>query len=195
MIDYDTPQSGDIGLTGISGISGAIVSLGQWMVGDPEPGNVLSSRIEHTFLVVDNFGATVEAVPWLCKFNNVKHYNKDTLYIRLPLEEYERRAVAAAAMDFVLMHRARYSAMQYPAIALHYKLHLEPKLLMNYIANSNRVICSQLVDAAFMKTATNLHRPHLNLFQDDRAQGFVLPSSLWRLSTRPGAKVFKRSLA
>jgi hypothetical protein len=37
-----------------------------------------------------------------------------------------------------------------------------------------------------------LGKPELNLFRDDRAEGYVLPGSLYRLHTRPGVKLFLR---
>jgi hypothetical protein len=183
-ITSDIPQPADIGLAHIRGFTGKIVELGQIFAGDAGPR-------EHAFLVTSVGGETVEAVPWRTRFNHVNNYPYDTLYVRMPISDSEAYEVALQARTLVQDEKVRYSFLQYPAIGLH-RLHMDNRLLRWYIANTHQMICSQLVDEAFKRSAVSLGKPELNLFRDDRAEGYVIPGSLYRLHERPGVKLFFR---
>lgn len=71
-----------------------------------------------------------------------------------------------------------YSALDYLALTTH-SLHIPVPGLAGFIANSNRMICSQLVDKAALDAGKHL-------FSDGRYPGYVKPSDLgWLLVTRP----------
>jgi hypothetical protein len=88
------------------------------------------------------------------------------------------------AAEWERMVGTRYSYMQYPALALLAASELvadergkprqefRPDWLLDYIARSDRIICSQLVDIGF-------ERHGIHLFTDHRAPGDVTPGDLW----------------
>lgn len=165
-----TPQAGDILLTIITGPVGLFVRVGQWITGDGAP-------YQHTALVVDDHGTTVEAMPGRdgVRRNNVERYdNHRTCYVRVDMPEETRWVVAGAGLS--LLH-SRYSYSQYLSLAL-LGVGIKPKRLRRYIASSKRVICSQLVDLAFQKA-------RVQLFDDGRESGDVTPGDLFNDITAP----------
>lgn len=176
------PLAGDFGLTDISGPLGWGIWLGQAATGD------LAST-EHAFLVVDDHGTTVEAMPSGARYNHVGAYGR-IVWVRPPMDEDTRWRVATEGKVLANL-RTRYSFAQYPALALlgaaeqlarltgRPRRELRPAWLRRYIADSGRVICSQLVDEAY-------HRAGVRLFDDGRTPGDVSPGDLWRLGQRSG---------
>lgn len=187
-----TPQAGDIGLTVITGPVGAFVRVGQWVAGDAAP-------VQHAFLVVDDQGATIEAMPGRegVRRNHVERYNQaSTHYLRvLGMDDGDRHEVARQG---VALLRRRYSYMQYPALGLlavseqaarllsRPRRELRPAWLTRYIADSNRLICSQAVDLAFVN-ARHVRSTVPRLFIDGRAPGDLTPGDLWAHMTAPHA--------
>ena len=165
-----TPRAGDIGLTIITGWVGAIIRFGQLITLDGAP-------YQHAFLVVDDHGHTVEAMPGRdgVRPNDTARYDPvHTVYVRVDMTELQRWAVAGAGKALL---GARYSYSQYLSLAL-LAVGVKPWLLRRYIASSKRVICSQLVDFAFQKAG-------VQLFDDGRASGDVTPGDLWVHLTAP----------
>ncbi len=73
-----------------------------------------------------------------------------------------------------------YSTLDYFALVLHH-FDLKANWLKNYIAASDHMICSQLVDYIYMSVG-------IHLFSDNRWPGYVTPAALANLimSTRGG---------
>lgn len=172
------PRAGDIGLTVITGVTGALIRVGQWLTFDGAP-------YQHAFLVTSDEGLTVEAMPGRdgVRRNAIPNYQaRQTVFVRVDMDDATRWAVAGAGEA---MLGTRYSYAQYPALGLlgvsegvakltgRPRRELRPEWLTGYIADSGRTICSQAVDEAF-------HRAGVQLFDDDRAPGDVTPGDLWR---------------
>jgi hypothetical protein len=166
-----TPRAGDLGLTVITGLVGALVRVGQWLTGDGAP-------YQHAFLVVSDQGKTVEAMPGGARYNTVGGYDpRRTVYVRVDVDEDTRWRVAAAGLWSMGPPPVAYSYMQYPSLAL-LALGLKPPLLRRFIKDHGRVICSQLVDGAFQEAG-------VQLFADQREPGDVTPGDLYRSMTAP----------
>lgn len=187
-----TPRAGDIGLTVITGPLGLGIRLGQWMTGDGSP-------YQHAFLVSDDYGGTIEAMPGKrgVRRNHITSYDVDrTCYIRVEQDDADRWEVVRQAE--ALLGR-RYSFMQYPALGLlavaewqakwtgKPKRELRPQWLLRYIADSGRLICSQADDEEFVQ-ARKVRPSVPDLFDDGRAPGDVTPGDLWRHMTAPHTK-------
>jgi len=168
-------KPGTIGFSRIRGRSGWWIGLGQWIIGD-------GSRYSHAFVVVDD-GQVVEA--------NSKGARIAPLADRLdwrplafghavPLTDAQRAAVAREARALV---GTPYSWADYVALGLDHLgdrrgfrwLHARVAgPLHAYIADSGRMICSQLCDAAY-------HNAGLRLFDDGRNASDVTPGDLANL--------------
>jgi hypothetical protein len=183
------PQAGDIGLTVITGPLGWMIRVGQWASLDGAP-------YQHAFLVTDDDGGTIEAMPGRrgVRPNHADNYDPArTVYLRAEQSDDDRWEVARQGL--ALLGR-RYSYAQYPALGLlaasewaakltgKPKQELRPGWLLRYIADSRRVICSQTVDEAFVH-ARKVRATVAELFDDQRAPGDVSPGDLWLDVTAP----------
>lgn len=169
------PIAGDIGLTVITGPVGLAIRLGQWLTLDGAP-------YQHAFLVTDDQGTTVEAMPGRdgVRRNHVEAYDSDrTCYVRVSgMDDADRYEVAR--QGFALLG-AKYSYGQYLSLAL-LGLGLKPKRLRRRIADAGHVICSQLCDEAYVR-ARKLRPAVPQLFDDGRQPGDVTPGDLYRNMT------------
>lgn len=176
VTDQPVPRAGDFLLTNISGWVGAAVRFGQFISGDGW------SPYQHSANVVDDLGNTVEAMPGGARWNNVAHYDPaKTLYVRVHMDEAQRWAVANTWAAMMGPPPVNYSYTQYAALALlgaskvlHLPRDLRPRWLLDYIADSGRVICSQYTDTGFAYTAGVP-----SLFDDGREPGEVSPADLY----------------
>lgn len=164
---------GDFGLVAIQGAAGKLIEVGQWFAGDGfEP-------FEHAFLYVGN-GQIVEAQPGGAKLSPADKY--DSRVVRWStglIVPKDGEKIADMGRFFV---GVPYSAADYFAIATH-RLHLWPSdvLLKRYVASTKRLICSQLVDAAWRGAGEPLF-PH-------EWAGYVTPGSLAELLDNADRKV------
>lgn len=157
-------KPGDLGFTRITGFTGWWITIAQAMTGD-------ASRFTHVFVVLDD-DTIIEAMPAGARYAPLDRvYKTDVMYARLPLSEEQRAGVVQEARR--LMERKggiKYSFADYLALAL---LHwgIKPRLLRSYIADSGRMICSQLADYLISKTG-------FKLFDDGRLSQDVSPGDL-----------------
>jgi hypothetical protein len=157
---------GRIGLTRISGATGALITLGQLLDGDGFTTN------DHAFMDLGD-GNIIEAEPGGARIR--------------PITEYDGKAVywcdaiynnLANSICWSIVREARnlegtpYSAADYFALVGH-RLHLDTESLKRYIASSGHLICSQLVDLAYQ-------RGGYQIFSDGRWPGYVTPGDLYR---------------
>lgn len=159
-----TPQPGDIGLTVIGGFTGFMVTLGQWFNGD-------LSGFSHAFVVLDD-ETVMEAEPGGAKITPLSHYSERPVrYSRwFPLTRVERAAIVEQARA---LEGTPYSFADYLALAL-VRLGIRPKRLLHYVASSNHMICSQLVDYVYCRAG-------VHLFSDGRPSQDVTPGDLDRV--------------
>lgn len=159
-----TPQPGDFALTKISGITGAFISAGQYLVGDGAP-------VQHALIYVGN-GQIVQAMPGGAELIPLEDANTPVIWStgKIPLTAAQRRAITNEAINLV---GTPYSFLDYGSIALaHYRI--RPAWVRDFVADSGHLICSQLVDEAYLRAS-------VHLFDDGRLPGDVTPGDLWKL--------------
>lgn len=146
----------------IGGSLGWWIGLGQFICGDGAP-------VSHAFIVVGD--QVVEAMPSGARLAPLANYlgRDDVYFSRMDLTEEQQHTIAGHALDLL---GTPYSFAQYAALALNV-WRIRPRRLLDYIASSNRLICSQLID-------TVMARSGIHLFQDRRDFGAVLPGDLYR---------------
>ncbi|TJZ44481.1 hypothetical protein FCH28_29490 [Streptomyces piniterrae] len=162
---HTNPMPGDIGLTQISGVTGRLIRLGQWLNGDG------FADYQHAFLVLPD-NRLLEAVPGGARIRSLSEYTgANALYVCPEgLTEQQRSAICDAATRYI---GVPYSFLDYLAIATH-RFHLPVPGLRRYIASTRHMICSQLVDQCYLDAG-------VHLFADGRWPGYVTPMALYKL--------------
>lgn len=164
----DDPRPGDFVLTIISGHTGFWVRMAQAMIGD-------TTKYTHAALVVDEDGTLIEAMPGGARLNNLDHYRgQDVYYHRANYLTEEQRTLAG--WHGRMAEGTPYSFADYLALGLTY-FGYSPRWLRRYISNSNRMICSQLVDECF-------RRAGFDMFDDGRLPEDVTPGDLFWFAIR-----------
>lgn len=160
----NTPRPGDIGLTSIEGYVGFLIRLGQWLNGDG------FSHYEHAFIVLED-GMLIEAMPGGAQIVPLSEYDdRDVLYVSpAGLTDADRKRICDAARNF---EHTPYSFLDYAAIAAH-RLRLPLPGLRDYVAATDHLICSQLVDRAYEDAG-------IKIFSDSRWDGWVTPGALYK---------------
>lgn len=157
------PRAGDIGLSTISGTLGAWLNLGQSVIRD-------SSRFTHSFVYV-GYGEIVEAMPGGARRVTVNARPDAFYFSPKSLTDDERWNIADAAYGLV---GTPYSFLDYLSLGLaHYKI--RPPWIKNYVHSKGHMICSQLVDEAYLRAG-------VHLFDDGRIPGDVTPGDLMYLA-------------
>ena len=161
---------GDVGFARIGGRVGALVNIGQAIIGD-------SCRYSHAWIAVDR-GTVLEAMPGGAR---IRPYVDDGPVYRLPLEGETCAQIALYGPHHV---GAPYGFSDYLALALH---HLAPESAITsrvraYVSSSGRMICSQLVDHVLCKAG-------YHLFDDGRLAQDVTPGDLWYACVDQGKRV------
>jgi uncharacterized protein YycO len=161
-----TPRPGDIGLTRIGGLTGVLVSLGQFILRD-------ASRYTHVFVVLDN-GEVIEAMPGgaiispLDKYAGTTKYGSPlAAYLDIKLTPEQREAIVREARQ---LEGVPYSFRDYVALALE-RLGIHWKWIENRVTDSGHMICSQLADEAYKRAG-------VHLFEDGRLSQKVTPGDL-----------------
>ncbi|BET51781.1 hypothetical protein RGQ21_67630 [Kitasatospora aureofaciens] len=140
------PMVGDFGLTKIRGLAGAFVNFGQWFVGDFAP-------VQHALVYVGE-GWVVQAMPSgaelirLSEASPVVKWSTDLI----PMRDEDREAICRAAVQLV---GTPYSFLDYVSIALE-RLGIRPRWVLERVASSGRLICSQLVCEAYRRAGVEL---------------------------------------
>jgi cell wall-associated NlpC family hydrolase len=158
------PQPGDFALTRISGFTGRFVAAGQALVGDAAP-------VQHAYVYVGN-GEIVQAMPGGAELIRLEDAAEPVVWStgKVPLTAADRMRICGAARGLV---GTPYSFLDYGSIALaHYRI--RPAWVRDFVADSGHLICSQLVDEAYLRAG-------IHLFSDGRLPGDVTPGDLWKL--------------
>lgn len=129
----------------------------------------------HAFVVVgegDN-PEIVSAQPRGARIEHLHDYGNVTMS-SWNLTDAQRAAIAISAR---LLVGTPYSFLDYGSLALLH-FHIRPSFVVDYVASTHHMICSQLVD--YVYTAC-----HLNMFSDHRFPGDVTPADLGDVLTGP----------
>lgn len=155
------PLPGDFGLVSISGMGGFLVRLGQGLLGDGW------SDFHHAFLVLDN-NEILEAEPGGARIVPLSNYaGTNAVYSDWDLTDEQRAALVRIGRSLV---GTPYSWLDYLSLALH-RFHIPAPHLRRFIADSGHMLCSQLIDAAYLRAG-------LHMYDDGRWSGDVTPADL-----------------
>lgn len=172
-------RPGDVGLSTIGGRVGALVSIGQAVIGD-------GCRYTHARVVVETYskgGFTyLEAMPSGARIVYVAPGEVPAgVWYRLPLDPEQEKDTRVHGYALV---GTPYGFSDYLALALH---HLAPhspltRGVRRYVSGNGRMICSQLVDHLLCKAG-------YHLFTDGRLPQDVTPGDLFYALTEQGTRV------
>lgn len=161
MSEQLPPRPGDFGLSRIGGVLGWFIARGQSLTGD-------ASRYTHAFVVIDD-NTVIEAMPGGARITPLKEYfpGKDVIFSRMDINGTQQAEIVAHARSF---KGVPYSFMDYVSITI---LHIgfRPDWIKRYVKNSGHMICSQLVDEAYLRSG-------VHLFDDGRFPGDVTPGDI-----------------
>lgn len=177
-----TPGLGDFACIPISGSTGELIRIGQWLCGDG------FHNYEHAEVFVANpsgepelpLGYTMGAYPHGACYSSVpaEEYQDGWLWSTgaIKLTDTQRNKIAQVADS---LKGTPYSALDYFAIAAHRLGLPDPDgELKRYIGNTGHMICSQLVDYCYMVAG-------VHLFNDGRWPGYVTPADLANVIKHP----------
>lgn len=158
-------RPGDIGFSRIGGRLGWWIAIAQALTGD-------ANRFTHVFVVLDN-NEVAEAMPSGARIQPFdREYKTEVAYVQVGLTDEQRTALVEHLRGRLdLPGGIKYSFADYLALALAH-FGIKPKWLRNYIAKSNRQICSQLADY-------ELSNVGYHVFCDGRLPQDVTPGSLF----------------
>lgn len=158
------PQPGDFAVVPMAGEIGKLVKLGEWLNGTG------FDEYQHAIIYVGD-GMIVEAEPGGARHVPLPAYPYSLWSTgRIPLTDDERKRIVNTALSRV---GVPYSFLDYFALAAH-RLHIPAPGLRGYIASTDHMICSQLVDLCYQHGG-------VPLFSDGRWNGYVTPADLARL--------------
>jgi hypothetical protein len=166
------PKLGDFAVIPISGEVGKLIKIGEWLDGDG------FKNYEHAEVYVGNMakdtaplslGYTLGAYPGGAMLKPVPVDQSGWLWSsgKIQLTDIQRLAVTMTALR---CQGIPYSAADYFALAGH-RLKIPMPGLKEYIASTDQMICSQLVDYCYLKAG-------VHLFNDGRWPGYVTPEDL-----------------
>jgi len=157
------PLPGDFALTRISGVTGALISAGQFLIGDGAP-------VQHAMIYVGD-GMIVQAMPGGAEMIPLDDASDPVIWSSqyIPLTWGQRTRMMHEALALV---GTPYSFADYASIALaHYRI--RPTWVREFVGDTGHMICSQLVDEVY-------RRAGIELFSD-RIAGDITPGDLWKL--------------
>lgn len=166
-----SPQAGDFGLVAIRGFPGRAIWLGQGLNRNGW------EDYQHAVLCVGN-GELVQAEPGGATVVPVSDYDgTNIIWSTWPNEILTEPVRTSIAAHGRALEGIGYSALDYGAIALHH-FGINPPGLRSYIARTDRMICSQLVDEGITRGLMEASRTVKNVFNDGRWAGYVTPLAL-----------------
>jgi uncharacterized protein YycO len=166
MTNTYVPRPGDYFLTQIKGLGGFFIRVAQLLTGD-------ASRYTHAGILLDD-GTIIEAQPGGARIVPLSEVGGDMplAFSRFTLTDEQRAGIVASARSY---EGVPYSFLDYLSLAL-LTFGIKPKRLRKYIHESGHMICSQLVDKAYLVNG-------VHLFDDGRLSGDVTPGDLAHVGT------------
>jgi uncharacterized protein YycO len=162
------PQPADFGLCRIPGYVGLAARIGIWLNGDGWHDS------QHAFLVLDG-DELLEAMPGGARVRPLTDADRTrATYSDWDLTDEQRAAICTYGRTLV---GTPYSILDYLSLAL-VRLRIRPPGLTKYIASTKSMICSQLVDTAYLRAG-------VHLFHDGRWSGDVTPGDLRKVLHGP----------
>lgn len=162
---------GDFACLPISGATGKLISIGEWLNGDG------FGDYDHAEIYVGMkdpnapYGYTMGAYPGGARLVPLPAPDRQRDWLwssgHFGLTPQQRDAIVASALA---CRGIGYSAADYFALAAH-RLHVPVPGLRDFIADSGHMICSQVVDWCYLQAK-------YHLFSDGRWEGYVTPMSL-----------------
>lgn len=148
---------------------GRLVRFAEWLRGDSKQSSPRKyPTYSHAGVIVDDEGTIVQAEPGGARYGNIHDYDFEGYVISdWDLPEVKLNAIAGQARQLI---GVPYSFLDYVSLVA-LRFHIRPKWLLNYVANSKHLICSQLVDVAFNNAG-------VQMFNDNRFPGDVDPENL-----------------
>ena len=167
-------KPGDIGFTTIGGRIGWWVSFGQFITGKP-------GRFSHVFVVLDN-NEVAEAMPNGSRIQPLdRQYGSPVAYVKVNLTDNQRASLVAYGRARLSRPGGiRYSFIDYLVLALAH-IGIKPQKLREYVARSDRQICSQMADDFLLHALEDANDPDsgYHVFCDGRMPQDVVPSELY----------------
>lgn len=144
------PRPGDYGVCRISGLTGLLIRIAQWLNGNG------FHNFEHAFLVLD-VDTVIEGEPGGARLTPLSYYLDSSLgpvrWSTIPLTDEQRAAIVTTGRSYL---DVPYSFLEYAAIAAR-RLHLPgSRLLRRYVNSTRHLICSQLVASAYAAAGVHL---------------------------------------
>lgn len=156
-----SPQPGDFGVTKVKGRSGWWIGLGEYLMDGHDD-------YDHAFVLIAG-NLIIEAQPGGAAFGKASDW-PNAVYSSLPLTDQQRAGVVSAAHG---MLGVPYGWLDYASLVLAH-FHIRPGFVKRRVNDGSHLICSQLVDAAYLKAG-------VHLFDDGRLPGDVTPGDLGAL--------------
>jgi hypothetical protein len=161
-----SPGPGDFAVVQINNAAGRLIRLGQWLNGGG------FADYEHAFIFLGRNNCIVEAEPGGAKLSPLSNYPENRLRWHHVDDPITGQRIADEALKLI---GTPYSFADYLALAaVRLRLPLSARLLRRYVASSGHMICSQLVDYAYLQAG-------VHLFNDGRLPGDVTPADLAKL--------------
>lgn len=168
------PKPGDFFLVPMGGRAGPAIALAQFLNGSG------FKAYQHAGIYVGynestRLNETVEAMPGGAIISSLEYYINQGASIvwssdLVQLTATQRLDIVAYARSY---QGVPYSFVDYLSILLA-RFKMRPMWLQQYIGTAKHMICSQLVDRAFLRAG-------VHLFDDDRMPGDVTPADLGNL--------------
>jgi hypothetical protein len=162
------PRPGDLFLTQIPGLTGAVIRFGQAVIaGDP-------SRYTHVGVVLDN-GEVLAAQPHGARVDPIETILDDRPLAYLPVPDWadDRRDLIVNIARKYEGHRYGFWSYLWIGIA---RLGVRPSWLKRLVASEDWLICSALGDRAWFYAG-------IHLFNDGRLIGEVTPGDVAHVGT------------
>lgn len=159
MTPKKLPKPGDIGFSIIGGWIGFWVGLGQYL-------NMDGSKYSHCFVVLDD-KTVMEAMPGGARIAPLDEYLGSAIFIDWEPTDEQRSIIVSEALK---LEGIPYNFLNYLQLALA-RFKIQPKWLVKRIQDSEKLICSQLVDEVYRLAG-------VHMFDDGRLPMDVTPGDI-----------------
>jgi len=143
------PKPGDIGLSYSNTLMGRCVRVMQGLIGD-------WAIYSHSFIVLHD-GYIIESLPHGATINKIQKYDdSEVMYSRFNLTDDQRDSICEEA---IRLEGTPYSWLDFVAIGAAHFMGEEkyvPKKIHDRVINSGKMICSQLVSEAYLRSGIDL---------------------------------------